>query len=132
MTSARLRILNIGKGATMIGGAASDRPIADESRDMKILFALFLCIMPNAAFACTVPSDCEAGSRCVKPGGGLYGVCRGGFAPGNANDKQPVRAPSVFDLNGTYGNTCRFDADCGLTSKCKIRRNGSLGTCVSG
>ena len=99
---------------------------------MKILLALLLCIMPGAALACMVPSDCEGGSRCVKPDGGLYGVCRGGLAPGNANDKRPVRAPGVFDPTGAYGNTCRFAADCGLTSKCKIRRSGALGTCVSG
>ena len=100
---------------------------------MKILFALLLCIMPSAAFACMVTSDCEAGSRCVKPGGGLYGVCRGGLSPGNANDRQPVRAPSVLDLNGTYGNTCRFDIDCGMSSRCKRRSSsGVLGTCVSG
>jgi hypothetical protein len=101
---------------------------------MKILFALLICLMPSAAFACMVTSDCEAGSRCVKPGGGLYGVCRGGLQPGNANDRQPVRAPSVLDLNGTYGNTCRFDIDCGMSSKCVKRRtnSGILGTCVSG
>jgi hypothetical protein len=98
---------------------------------MKILFALLLfcitpvCLMPSAAFACTVTSDCEAGSRCVKPDGGLYGVCRGGFSPGNANDKRPISS-----FSGIYGDTCRFDIDCGVHGKCKKRRSGVLGTCV--
>jgi hypothetical protein len=97
---------------------------------MKILFALLLCLtpiclIPSAAFACLTTSDCEPGSRCVKPDDSLYGVCRGGFSPGNANDKQPVRS-----FSGTYGNTCRFDNDCGVNSKCKRRRSGNLGTCV--
>lgn len=104
---------------------------------MKFLFALFVCIMPlcmmaGAASACTMTSDCEAGSRCVKTDGGLYGVCRGGRSPGNANDRRPIRAPSVFDLNGTYGNTCKFDLDCGVSSKCRRRSTSALGTCVGG
>ncbi len=118
MTSAPLQIL--------IGGDIERH----ESPDMKILFALLLgimpiCIMPSAAFACTATSDCEPWSRCVKPDGSLYGVCRGGRSPGNANDKQPVRS-----FSGTYGNTCRFDNDCGLSSRCVRRRSAVVGTCV--
>jgi hypothetical protein len=111
-----------------------DRDIESrESHAMRMLFASLLCIMPicvmpSAALACMVTSDCAAGSRCAKPDGGIYGVCRGGSSPGNANDRRPIQG--VIDPNGTYGNTCRFDVDCGMGSKCMRRRSGVLGTCV--
>ena len=111
-----------------------DRDIESrESHAMRMLFASLLCIMPicvmpSAALACMVTSDCAAGSRCAKPDGGIYGVCRGGISPGNANDRRPIQG--VIDPNGTYGNTCRFDVDCGMSSKCVRRRSGVLGTCV--
>ena len=95
---------------------------------MRTLLVMLLFITPATAFACVTFSDCEIGSKCVKRDGSLYGICRGGRSPGNAHDKHPFYAP--MDPNGTYGDTCTFNSDCGINSKCVKRRAASIGTCV--
>ena len=80
------------------------------------------------ARACEFDTDCDPGSKCVKPGGQIYGVCVGGISPGNSNDQRPVY--DQLDPNGTVGNTCSFDTDCGPGSRC-LKGGGSIyGTCV--
>ncbi len=91
-----------------------------------VLFALLLFASP--AMACSFDTDCEIGSRCLKASGSLYGVCAFGLSPGNANDRQPVYSP--LDLNRTYGNTCSFDMDCGLGSRCVKGRGSIDGVCM--
>ncbi len=91
-----------------------------------VLLALLLLAPP--AMACSSDTDCEVGSKCLKASGSMYGICAGGLSPGNANDREPVHSP--FDLNRTYGDTCSFDLDCGLGSRC-IKSRGSIdGVCM--
>ena len=33
------------------------------------------------------------------------------------------------DINGTYGNTCSFDTECGPGGKC-VKGNGIYGSCM--
>ena len=95
-----------------------------------ITATLFACLFPVAAFACSFDTDCNPGSVCKKSQGSIYGVCYGGISPGNKNDRQPVKAP--LDINGTYGNTCSFDTDCGPGSQC-AKKDGSIqGVCLKG
>jgi hypothetical protein len=91
-----------------------------------LLLTLFL-LNGQLTHACGFDTDCNPGSRCLKSRGALYGACVGGIQPGNANDTQPVNAP--LDVNGTYGNTCSFDTDCGPGSVC-AKGNGIYGTCL--
>lgn len=91
---------------------------------MMVLFT----VVGSQAFACQFNTDCSPGSECIKSSGSLYGVCAGGISPGNSNDRQPVYSP--LDINGTYGNTCSFNTDCGPGSKC-VKGSGSIyGVCM--
>jgi len=90
---------------------------------LVIYFAAFAA---NEARACRLQTDCKPGSECVKPEGSVYGMCVGGLSPGNSNDRQPVESPR--DPNGTVGNTCVFNTDCGPGSACV--KNGLYGVCV--
>lgn len=97
---------------------------------MKILklLSVVTILIPSIAIACSFDTDCNPGSQCIKQSGSIYGVCYGGISPGNRNDRQPVYAPT--DLNGTYGNTCSFNTDCGPGSAC-LKKGGIDGVCVT-
>ena len=95
---------------------------------LQILFTIIL-VIPATAMACSFDTDCNPGSKCAKAQGDIYGVCLGGIFPGNKNDSQPVYAP--LDVNGTYGNTCSFNTDCGPGSVC-VKQGGIEGTCMRG
>ena len=99
---------------------------------MKLIKILLLLatIAPAIIFACSFDTDCNPGSKCMKGRNQIYGVCAGGIAPGNRNDRQPVYAP--LDVNKTYGNTCSFDTDCGPMSKCLKDSSSITGVCVKG
>lgn len=96
---------------------------------MKYIIACtILFVISTMSFACQFDTDCDPGSKCLKGSGQLYGACVGGISPGNANDRQPVYAP--LDPNGSYGNTCSFDTDCGPGARC-MKGGGSIyGTCM--
>lgn len=111
---------------------------------ISTIFAALLTLVallgdiPTAA-ACRFDIDCQIGSRCVKQSNSLYGVCMGGLNPGNAYDKKPVYDP--LDLNkgrgrtaspadGTYGDTCQFDLDCGIGRRCVKVGYSVKGTCA--
>ena len=95
---------------------------------LKILATTFLFI-PAISLACSFDTDCSPGSKCAKSSGSIYGVCLGGISPGNRNDKEPVYSP--LDVNGTYGNTCSFNTDCGPGSVC-VKKGGIEGVCMRG
>lgn len=93
------------------------------------LIAVSICTFSTGIFACSFDTDCEPGSKCLKASGSIYGACVGGISPGNSNDRQPVSAP--MDVNGTYGDTCSFNIDCGPGSIC-VKSGGINGTCMKG
>ena len=97
---------------------------------MKLIKALLLtaAIAPSLGVACSFDTDCDPGSKCVKPQGQIYGICMGGISPGNKNDRQPVYSP--LDPNRTTGNTCSFDTNCGPGSKCVKERGAIYGACI--
>lgn len=92
------------------------------------LIYIFCPIVLSQCFPCSFDTDCEPGSKCIKAAGSIYGICKGGLSPGNENDNKPVYAP--LDLDKTYGNTCQFDTDCGVSNSC-IKSTGSIyGVCM--
>lgn len=100
-------------------------------RSIYRIFALTLSLFmlaPISANACSFDTDCYPGSQCKKASGAIYGVCMGGIAPGNSNDRQPVQSP--LDPNRTYGNTCQFNTDCGPGSICAKPGGGVYGACI--
>lgn len=93
---------------------------------MVILIVLnFLAL--DFAFSCQSDFDCSLGSHCLKDGANFYGVCAGGTAPGNNNDKVPVYAPQA--LNQNVGKTCDNDFDCGLGLSCLKTNYSFQGVC---
>ncbi|WP_136796031.1 hypothetical protein [Desulfosediminicola ganghwensis] len=99
------------------------------SRALIITVAITtIALSCSLASACQFDTDCSPGSKCLKASGSLYGVCTGGISPGNKNDDKPVYSPR--DINGTYGDTCSFDTDCGPGSEC-VKSSGSIeGVCL--
>ncbi len=91
-----------------------------------VITGLLFLLMTQLSLACSFDTDCSPGSQCVKSSGSIYGVCAGGLFPGNSNDRVPVTSP--LDINGTVGNTCSFDTDCGPGSHC-YKGSGNYGTC---
>ncbi len=91
------------------------------------IFAM-LSILLLQSFACFYDTECAIGSQCVKAEGSLYGVCKGGLYPGNKNDRQPVYAP--LDMDKTYGNTCSYDTECGISNVCIKSENSIYGVCM--
>ena len=89
------------------------------------ILAMALC--SSRAIACAYDTDCSPGSKCVKGGGQVLGVCTGGNFPGNKYDKDPYADP--FDPNRTAGKTCSFNLECGPGSRCNLGL-GIYGVCV--
>jgi hypothetical protein len=94
---------------------------------LLVLGGIITFVFLGEANACQFNTDCEPGSKCLKASGSLYGVCVGGFSPGNKNDRQSVYSPT--DPNSTYGDTCQFNTDCGPGSVC-VKSGGIYGTCM--
>jgi len=94
----------------------------------KLLFLILFTFFSFEAYSCMTNLDCNIGSTCLKTSYALYGVCVGGLNPGNKNDNRPVYAP--LDIDRTYGNTCQFDYQCGVSNKC-VKGFGMInGTCM--
>jgi hypothetical protein len=85
-------------------------------------------VVTSVGHACSFDTDCGVGSKCIKQSGQIYGICAGGMNPGNSNDQQPVYSP--LDPNRTVGNTCQFDVDCGLGSRCFKSMGQIQGVCI--
>ena len=100
-----------------------------------LLLTLTLGLFATPAFACQFNTDCAVGSSCTKSSYSMYGVCEGGLNPGNAYDSTPTYDPldlntgpygsgsdgdarNGMDADGTRGDTCSFDTDCGPSSQC--------------
>ena len=113
---------------------------------LRLVTAATAIFLSCNTFACQFDTDCSVGSKCLKNGGSLYGACVGGLHPGNANDRRPAYNPLDLnrssrgrssgdarngkrDANGTYGDTCSFDVDCGVGKKC-LKGSGIYGTCT--
>lgn len=94
----------------------------------KILTAIAFLLVTSASYSCSFDTDCQVGSKCLKQRGQIDGFCVGGMFPGNSNDSSPVR--DLMDLNGTAGNTCSFDVDCGPGSACVKSRGQIDGVCL--
>jgi hypothetical protein len=102
--------------------------IFEKGRVMKKYLLLLLFVLSSSSYACSFDTDCEVGSKCLKQRGQIEGVCIGGLFPGNKNDRAPVK--DWLDLNGTAGNTCSFDIDCGPGSACIKSRGAIEGVCL--
>lgn len=94
----------------------------------KIYLFISVMYISSATIACEFDTDCDPGSQCLKPSSSIYGVCAGGISPGNSNDRRPVESPT--DPNGTTGNTCSFDTDCGPGSICLKSSSSIYGACI--
>ena len=112
----------------------------------NILSVAAFVLMASASHACQFDTDCGVGSTCEKSGYSLYGVCQGGLNPGNAYDDQPVFNPldlnrgfmsddsdgdarNGMDADGSYGDTCSFDVECGPGSQCVKSGYSLYGVC---
>ncbi len=96
-------------------------------KKISVFLIIITLFWVSQSLACEFDTDCDPGSRCIKASGSIYGVCVGGISPGNDHDNQPVYSPT--DLNGTYGDTCSFDTDCGPGSVC-AKGSSIYGTCM--
>ncbi|MGB0864863.1 MAG: hypothetical protein ACPGSC_00045 [Granulosicoccaceae bacterium] len=88
--------------------------------------SLALLFGATSALACTLDTDCDIGSQCVKSDEGIYGACVGGLFPGNS-EKDPIHA--ISGGNSSYGNSCTFDIDCDTGSRC-VKNGGVFGACL--
>lgn len=98
---------------------------------MTALLVLLVTLPSTKVQACAFDLDCAIGSACLKRPGQIYGVCAGGLSPGNSHDTRPNPDPNPMDLDGTAGNTCTFDLDCGIGSRCAKTPPNILGVCIS-
>ena len=87
---------------------------------------LFICFSQSSA--CSLDTDCAAGSKCIKASGSIYGVCMGSLFPANANNSKPAYAP--LSLDNARGNACAFDTECGIGNKCVKYSGNTYGVCV--
>lgn len=97
---------------------------------MKTLYTIFsiFILTTGPLTACQFDTDCGPGNTCMKNGFDMDGVCGGGLNPGNSFDQNPIHTGGYNDINGTRGNTCNLDTDCGPGNQC-VKGYGIMGVC---
>ncbi|GIX33067.1 MAG: hypothetical protein KatS3mg125_1023 [Lysobacterales bacterium] len=97
---------------------------------IRMVLSLVLGVgLPSLASACIFDTDCEIGSRCLKPRGALHGVCAGGLEPGRPAWSEVE--PDPLELDPGHGVGCRFDTDCGPGLRCAKEPASARGVCMS-
>jgi hypothetical protein len=95
---------------------------------MKYLVLIIGLFLGPKALACNFDIDCDIGSKCVKTGYDLKGVCVGNrYTPDPPKDRDPYKPKWNLDKKG---QSCSYDIQCGFSGKC-LRTGGSLyGVCT--
>ena len=114
---------------------------------VRFWLLISVVVFSSSSFACQFDTDCSVGSKCTKDSPyDLYGICTGGMNPGNANDSKPIYNPldlntgswgkgsdgdatNGMDEDGTYGDKCSFDVECGVGSRCVKSAYSLYGVC---
>lgn len=91
------------------------------------LAAIGLIVASYNLFACQFSSDCEIGSKCIKSGYNMNGVCIGGMNPGNRGDSQPVY--NAYNASDLVGKQCSYDMECGFGRRCIKEGYNLYGVC---
>lgn len=83
-------------------------------KNLLIISFVAFILSFTSAFGCESNLDCNLGSQCMKEGFALYGVCMGGWSPGNSYDAIPVHREN----GGNTGVSCQQDWDCNGGTRC--------------
>ena len=82
----------------------------------------------SVPLTCMNDHECEENQRCIKTNGSFLGVCKEGQWPEKVKNKRSTFAP--LDVDGTDGDACRIDKDCGFVNKCVKETDSAFGICL--
>ncbi len=88
------------------------------------LDGIFGRCVSEVASSCSYDADCGSGSLCVIPSGALIGACVSNLFPDDGSGMSG--APGS---NGSSGDTCYFNSDCGGDAICS-KGTGVYGICI--
>lgn len=92
-----------------------------------ILISFAMLFSSNSALACIGNYDCEAGSKCIKEGTSVYGVCT--KSPYSLGGAPSDSGPKEYGAEKA-GNSCYGNYDCGAGGKCVKVGNAIEGVCT--